>query len=151
MKSRKVKEKEKRRDKGRRFIYKLLTLGWYLTISIIATTYWKHFGWWFLILCLVILLLGFIPIEKKLIPLEEKRSEEKILRKYPFVKEMVDGQVMTIEMKNGEELRDVILITRMELEIMIASRYEFGKALVEDDVRWLKLKKIKSIKDVYKG
>ncbi|ALS28225.1 hypothetical protein IJ21_28290 [Paenibacillus sp. 32O-W] len=41
-----------------RFLYWLVKLGWYFVITVIATSYWKGLGWWFLVICAVVLLLG---------------------------------------------------------------------------------------------
>jgi len=116
-----------------------------LGISIIATAYWRHFGWWFLIICLALLILGTIPIEKRLSRLEEKRTEEKILRKFPFVEKLENGQALTIEMKNGETLENVVLLTRMESELLIVSNPEDGEEFDGSTIRTIKLKRVQSI------
>ncbi|KQL50447.1 hypothetical protein AN964_22575 [Heyndrickxia shackletonii] len=121
-------------------------MGWYLLVNIIATTYWKHFGWWFLVVCFVALIIGLGPIEKRLSRLEEKRSQEKILSRYPFVKELQNGQVMTIEMKNGERLENVVLLTRVESELLIVSKSEKDRDVDEKKIQTIKLKRVKSIK-----
>jgi len=41
-----------------KFLYWLFTLGWYFSIVFIATTYWRGWGWWFLVICLIALLVG---------------------------------------------------------------------------------------------
>lgn len=134
-----------RKDKVMRHLYWIIRVGWYLGISIIATTYWKHFGWWFLIVCLGVLILGTIPIEKRLSRLEEKRVEEKILRRYPFVKELKNGQVVTIDLKDGERIENVILLTRMETELLIVSKPENDGEFDDSTIRKIKLKRVKSI------
>ncbi|MGV3466910.1 MAG: hypothetical protein ACO1OT_16660 [Heyndrickxia sp.] len=128
-----------------RYLYSIIRILWYLGISIIATTYWRHFGWWFLIICLVLLIVGTIPIEKRLSQLEGKRTEEKILRRFPFVKTLENGLVLTIEMKDGERLENVILLTRMESELLIVSRPKVGEEFDESTVRTIKLKRVQSI------
>jgi hypothetical protein len=41
-----------------RFLYWVVKMGWYFVITVITTTYWKGFGWWFLVICAIVLLLG---------------------------------------------------------------------------------------------
>jgi hypothetical protein len=41
-----------------RYFYWLVKFAWYFAMSVIATTYWKGFGWWFLVICAIVLLLG---------------------------------------------------------------------------------------------
>ncbi|MBP1931781.1 hypothetical protein J2Z37_001782 [Ammoniphilus resinae] len=49
-----------------RFLYWLVKLSWYFVMTVIATTYWKGLGWWFLIICSIVLLLGDEFIRKSL-------------------------------------------------------------------------------------
>lgn len=89
---------------------------------------------------------GLGPIEKRLSRLEEKRSQEKILSRYPFVKELQNGQVMTIEMKDRERLENVVLLTRVESELLIVSKSEKDRDVDEKKIQTIKLKRVKSIK-----
>ena len=41
-----------------RYLYWLVKFTWYFVMSVMATTYWKGFGWWFLVICAIVLLLG---------------------------------------------------------------------------------------------
>ncbi|WP_180994397.1 hypothetical protein [Bacillus sp. Marseille-P3661] len=41
-----------------RLLYWFVKLGWYFIMTFLATTYWKGFGWWFLIICAILLILG---------------------------------------------------------------------------------------------
>ena len=41
-----------------RYLYWLVKFAWYFVMLVIATTYWKGFGWWFLVICAIALLLG---------------------------------------------------------------------------------------------
>ncbi|CAH0319123.1 hypothetical protein SRABI96_05374 [Peribacillus sp. Bi96] len=41
-----------------KFLYLLVNIGWYFLITILATTFWKGLGWWFLIICAIVLFLG---------------------------------------------------------------------------------------------
>ncbi|OIK14277.1 hypothetical protein BIV59_03205 [Bacillus sp. MUM 13] len=41
-----------------RDLYWLVKYAWYFAISVIATTCWKGYGWWFLVICAIALLLG---------------------------------------------------------------------------------------------
>ncbi|MFF2591187.1 hypothetical protein ACFVSS_25795 [Peribacillus butanolivorans] len=41
-----------------KFLYGLVIIAWYFLITILATTYWKGLGWWFLIICAIVLFLG---------------------------------------------------------------------------------------------
>lgn len=36
-------------------LYWVVTIGWYFLITILATTYWKGLGWWFLKICAIVL------------------------------------------------------------------------------------------------
>lgn len=46
------------KDIHMKVLYWLITFVWYFGISLIATSYWKGLGWWFLLLCAVILQVG---------------------------------------------------------------------------------------------
>lgn len=41
-----------------KLLYWLIKFMWYFAMSVIATTYWKGYGWWFLAICAVVLPLG---------------------------------------------------------------------------------------------
>ncbi|MDQ0155816.1 hypothetical protein [Robertmurraya andreesenii] len=144
MKSRIDKEREIRREQRDRFVFWLLRIGW-IGINIIVIKYWRHLGWWFYILCLAILILGLIPIEKRLIPLEAERKDRKIRRQYPYIKGLENGQVVNILMKSGEVLENVMLVARVEKEILIIKRSKLNSEIKNDDIRTIKLKRIKSI------
>lgn len=45
-------------------VYYIVRFSWYFLITLIATTLWKSFGFWFLILCAVTLLFGDLLIKK---------------------------------------------------------------------------------------
>jgi len=47
-----------------RYFYWFVKLAWYFVMSVIATTYWKSFGWWFLVICAIALVLGDEMIRK---------------------------------------------------------------------------------------
>lgn len=47
-----------------KYLYWLIMLTWYFTMSFLATTYWKEFGWWFLVICAIVLILGDTLIRK---------------------------------------------------------------------------------------
>ncbi|MBT2647609.1 hypothetical protein J7E52_12860 [Bacillus sp. ISL-34] len=39
-------------------LYWVVIIGWYFLITILATTDWKGLGWWFLIICAIVLFFG---------------------------------------------------------------------------------------------
>lgn len=41
-----------------KILYWIVKMAWYLVITVIATNFWKHFGWWFLFVCAIVLLVG---------------------------------------------------------------------------------------------
>lgn len=48
----------------KKVVYYIVKFSWYFLITLIATTLWKSFGFWFLILCVVTLLFGDLWIKK---------------------------------------------------------------------------------------
>jgi len=42
----------------KKFYYYCLQFGWYALISFIALTYWRTYGWGFVVICFLILYVG---------------------------------------------------------------------------------------------
>jgi hypothetical protein len=79
-------------------------------------------------------------------------QERKYFEKIPLLKELKEGQVITVELKNGDRLTDVVFIDHYHSKLMLGTdgelNEESGEMLV-GDVRWVKLNKVLSI-EVYK-
>lgn len=52
--------------------YRIIRLAWYLCVGITSSTYWTEFGWWFIPVCVTILLLGEALIYKVFTALTSK-------------------------------------------------------------------------------
>jgi hypothetical protein len=130
-----------------KFIFWLIKLGIYAFISFIATTYWKTFGWWFLVICSILLLIVETIINKRI----DHVQKQQLLKKYPILKNLKKGQIISVELKSGEELTNLIYIDFNDYEILVSKQLEFNKEpekIMEDiiDIRWIKLKKVKTLK-----
>jgi hypothetical protein len=77
-----------------------------------------------------------------------RRLERKYCEKFPLLKELKEGQVITVELKNGDRLTDVVFIDHYHSKLMLGTDGELdeesGEMLV-GDVRWVKLNKVMSI------
>lgn len=119
-----------------------------LTVSmgsyILVTTYWRNYGWWFLVILALILIVSDIFITKKI----EYYARTQTLKKYPRLKNINEGDRISIVLKNGEKLPNVIYLFFDEDRIYVYDasnlygKQEKGKK-TKDSV---KIKKIKSIK-----
>ncbi|WP_033827117.1 hypothetical protein [Bacillus andreraoultii] len=144
MNSRKEEARNLKKENRHRLVLWTLRIVW-LIANMIAINYWRFFGWWFLIVCSLILISGLVFIEKRLQPLEMKWSERKIQKKYPFMKNLKDGEKITIEMKNGECLKNAMLVSRVDKELLVLLKPDVHEGFVKEDIRTIKLKSIKTI------
>jgi hypothetical protein len=75
-------------------------------------------------------------------------QERKYFEKFPLLKELKEGQLITVELKNGDRLADVVFIDLYHAKLMLGTDGEIdeqsGEMLV-GDVRWVKLSKVMSI------
>lgn len=127
--------------------YWFVKLGMY-SAGTIATTYLKGFRWWYLVICAIVLILVDIAIEKKFERQREQKGQNKAKKKYPFLKELNEGQVITVELKNGEKLTDVIFLDYIKSEVLLGTETEFNNELETyevSEIRWIKLKRVESI------
>ena len=129
-----------------KFIYILIKLVIYAFITYIATTYWRGLGWWFLVFCAILLIIVETLINKRI----EHIQTQQFFKRYPILKDLKQGQTISIELKSGEELTDLIYIDFVDSEILVSKLPAFNsesKKVVENivDTRWIKVKKIKTI------
>lgn len=100
---------------------------------------------WYLVICAIVLLL---PLIKCLSVKENKRIKTRLKKKYPFLNELNEGQVITVELKNGEILSDVIFLDYIKSEMLLGTETEFNNELEKyevSEIRWIKLKKVVSV------
>jgi hypothetical protein len=75
-------------------------------------------------------------------------QERKYFEKFPLLKELKEGQLITVELKNGDRLTDVVFIDHYHSKLMLGTDGEIdeqsGEMLV-GDVRWVKFSKVMSI------
>ncbi|WP_373231028.1 hypothetical protein [Cohnella sp.] len=127
--------------------YWLLKLGMY-SASTIAITYLKGFRWWYLVIWAIVMIFVDIAIEKKFERQREQKDRNKAKKKYPFLNELNEGQVITVELKNGEKLTDVIFLDYIKSEMLLGTETEFNNELETyevSEIRWIKLKRVESI------
>jgi hypothetical protein len=76
-----------------------------------------------------------------------RRQERKYIEKFPIMKDLKEGQVITVVLKNGDRLAEVVFIDHFHSMLMLGTDREFdeetGEMLV-GDVRWVKLNKVTS-------
>lgn len=77
--------------------------------------------------------------------MEMKQSDRRIQKKYPFMKKLKDGDRITVEMKNGECLKNVMLVSRVDNELIVFLKKDIEEGFVKEDIRTIKLKSIKTI------
>lgn len=114
----------------------------------IATTYLKGFRWWYLVICAIVLILVDIAIEKKFALQREQKDRNKVKKKYPFLNELNEGQVISVELKSGEKLTDVIFLDYINSELLLGTQTEFNNELEKyevSEIRWIKLKRVESL------
>ena len=129
-----------------KFIYILIKLVIYAFITYIVTTYWRGLGWWFLVVCAILLIIVKTIINKRI----EHIQTQQFLKMFPILKDLKQGQTISIELKSGEELTDLIYIDFVDSEVLVRKQPALNKEpeKVENiaDTRWIKLKKIKALK-----
>jgi hypothetical protein len=95
------------------------------------------------ICCLIAVFVGWF-IES----IVRRRQERKYIEKFPLLKDLKEGQVITVELKNGDRLTDVVFIDHYHSKLMLGTDRELdeesGEMLV-GDVRWVKLSQVVSI------
>lgn len=95
-------------------LFWLLKLTIYLGSYILVTTYWRNYGWWFLVVIALILVISDIFLTKKI----EYYGRKQTLKKYPRLKNINEGDSLLIVLKNGEKLPNVIYLFFNEDEYM---------------------------------
>jgi hypothetical protein len=78
----------------------------------------------------------------------EAGRNESISRSFPLLKELKEGQVITVELKNEDRLTDVVFTDHYHSKLMLGTDGELDKETGEmliGDVRWVKLSKVMSI------
>lgn len=99
-------------------------------------------------MCAIVLLLGDIAIDKMFERQRELKDQNKTKKKYPFLNELNEGQVITVELKNGEKLSNVVFLDYIKSEMLIGAKTEFNYELEKyevSEVRWIKLKRVVSV------
>ncbi|WP_088102903.1 hypothetical protein [Halalkalibacter urbisdiaboli] len=125
------------------------SLFWFLKIAVymgcylLFTTYWRHYGWWFIVVIALILIISDIFLTKKI----EYYEREQTLEKYPRLKNINEGQSISIVLKNGDKLTNVIyfLLDNGRIYVYDASNLYGKQEKKTKDMTSIKLKKIKSI------
>ena len=129
------------------FIYWFLKFGWLLLIIFIGNTYLSNLGLWSVAICVALFLLGNLLINKKM----DHYSKQFFLRRFPVLAELESGEIIHIELKNGENLLNKVFITLSNTEILIGKEQfpviEIKKLLAERKrTQWIRLKNVKAIK-----
>lgn len=124
-------------------IFQLLKLSVYIGCYLLVTTYWRSYGWWFLIIIAIILSSSDIFLTKKIQYYERKQTFEK----YPRLKNIKEGQSISIILKNGEKHTNVIylFLDKDRIYLYNASNLYGKQEKKTKDMTSIKLKKIKSI------
>ncbi|MFP5110645.1 hypothetical protein ACSU6B_28655 [Neobacillus sp. C211] len=124
-------------------LFWILKLAVYMGSYILVTTYWRIFGWWFLIVIALILIISDSFLTKKIQYYERKRT----LEKYPRLKNINEGQSISVVLKNGEKLTNVIylFLDKDRMYVYDVSNLYGKQEKKTKDMTSIKLKKIKSI------
>jgi hypothetical protein len=130
-----------------KFIYWLLKIALLFVVLYIGDTYLKSLGWWSVILCVVAFILGTRLIDKKI----DEYNNQYFLKRLPVLDELKIGQFITVELLNGQKLVNRVYMASLSTEILIGAEpiLTFGVEETEQGMkknRWVKLKKVKSIK-----
>ncbi|WHY87261.1 hypothetical protein QNH39_05225 [Neobacillus novalis] len=132
-----------------KLIYWLLKIALLFVVLYIGDTYLKSFGWWSVIICVVAFILGTRLIDKKI----DEYNKQYFLKRLPVLDELKIGQFITVELLNGQKLVNRVYMASLSTEILIGAEpiLTFGVEELEQGTkknRWVKLKKVKSIKIV---
>lgn len=122
---------------------------WFLKFSIffvavlLSNTIYNQFGWWGIAVLILLLLAGDRYFNKKL----RTYKQHSMIARLPSLKGLESGDVVTVELKNGETYSNFIYLMFDENEMTISRKMELNQVLEgQDDTRWIKLNKIKTIK-----
>ncbi|KKI92773.1 hypothetical protein WQ54_07800 [Bacillus sp. SA1-12] len=126
--------------KGLFWILKLVV---YMGSYILVTTYWRSFSWWFVVVIALILIISDSFLTKKIQYYERKQT----LEKYPRLKNLNEGQNISVVLKSGEKLTNVIylFLDKDRMYVYDASNLYGKQEKKTKDMTSIKLKKIKSI------
>ncbi len=129
-----------------KILFLLLKLTVYMGSYILVTTYWRNYGWWFKLVIVLILIISDIFLTKKI----EYYGRKKTLEKFPRLKNINEGDSISIVLKNGQKLPNVVYLFFNNDKIYVYNTSNlFGeqeKRKKTNDTRIIKIKKIKSIK-----
>lgn len=122
---------------------------WFLKFSIffiailLGNTIYNQTGWWGIAILILLLLVGLSFFDRKL----RGHKQRSMIARFPSLKGLESGNLVTVELKNGETYSNFIYMMFDENEIMISRKMEFNQVIEgQDDTRWIKLNKIKAIK-----
>jgi hypothetical protein len=122
---------------------------WFLKFSIffiailLGNPIYNQTGWWGIAVLILLLLVGLRYFDKKL----RGHKQRNMIARFPSLKGLESGNLITVELKNGETYSNFIYMMFNENEMMISRKMELDQVLEgQDDTRWIKLNKIKAIK-----
>ncbi|MFJ5714404.1 hypothetical protein [Neobacillus sp. NPDC093127] len=132
-----------------KFIYWLIKIALLFVVLYIGDTFLKSLGWWSVIICVVAFILGTRFIDKKI----DEYNKQYFLKRLPVLAELKQGQIITIELLNGQKLANRVYMASLSTEILIDTEPILTNGFEELEqgmkkTRWVKLKKVKSIKIV---
>lgn len=127
-----------------KLIYWLLKIALLLVVLYIGDTYLKSLGWWSVIICVAAFILGTRLIDKKI----AEYNKQYYLKKFPVLADLKLGQLITIELLNGQKLLNRAYMTSLSTEILIGAKsmLTIGVEEVDQETLWVKLKKVRAIR-----
>ncbi|MFF2449468.1 hypothetical protein ACFVSW_20720 [Neobacillus sp. NPDC058068] len=130
-----------------KFIYWLIKIVLLFVVLYIGDTYLKSLGWWSVIICVVAFILGTRLIDKKI----DEYNKQYYFKRLPVLSELKQGQIITIELLNGQKLANRVYMASLSTEILIGAEPILTNGFEELEQgmkknRWVKLKKVKAIR-----
>ncbi|ETI70802.1 hypothetical protein [Neobacillus vireti] len=130
-----------------KFIYWLIKIALLFVVLYIGDTYLKGLGWWSVLICVAAFILGTRLIDKKI----EEYNKQYFLKRLPVLAELKTGQIITIELLNGQKLANRVYMTSLNTEILISAEpiLTLGAEELEqamEKTHWIKLKKVKRLR-----
>lgn len=123
--------------------YWFLKFSIFFVVVLLSNTIYNQAGWWGIALLILLLLAGDRYFNKKL---RSYKQRSRIAR-LPSLKGLESGDVVTVELKNGETYSNFVYLMFDENELTILRKMELDQVLEgQDDTRWIKLNKIMTIK-----
>ncbi|TWT14352.1 hypothetical protein [Planomicrobium sp. CPCC 101079] len=129
-----------------KYFYWLSRFALFWGLSSTAKYFYKSYGWWTVVVGISIFLIVDWVINKKL----EEIKEKEIIKKYPYLKTLKSGQLISLKLKNGKELTHMTYYYFID-DVISVSNLPYGEIIESlKSIQYIKLKKIQTLEMIEK-